>query len=213
MITNQCVNCGSTFAARPTAHNHVVNSWTRGTCLTDRSHMPWSLDEVTQPISCNLCAQELGDLQTCHSRARLTHLPFPAPTIRASWHAQPVRQPRRNKQHARSGHEREPRGRQLRRTPSRTKHDGGASGSTTVVATPKADTKFEQKSLNKILLKAILKTHQTMRDVSSTVWDTLLIMASSPEADTIQKTDADLRRKGAARGAMTHPRASGHTWA
>ena len=36
----------------------------------------------------------------------------------------------------------------------------------------------ELKSLNKIMLKAILKTHQTMRDLSSTVWDTLLIKAS-----------------------------------
>ena len=37
------------------------------------------------------------------------------------------------------------------------------------------------------MLKAILKTHQTMRDLSSTVWDTLLIKASSPEADNMQK--------------------------
>ena len=52
---------------------------------------------------------------------------------------------------------------------------------------PKGDGKVEQKSLNKIMLKAILKTHQTMRDLSSTVWDTLLIKASSPEADIMQK--------------------------
>ena len=45
----------------------------------------------------------------------------------------------------------------------------------------------EQKTQNKIMLKAILKTHQTMGDLSSTVWDTLLIMASSPEADNMQK--------------------------
>ena len=37
------------------------------------------------------------------------------------------------------------------------------------------------------MLKAILKTHQTMRDLSSKVWDTLLIKASSPEADSMQK--------------------------
>ena len=52
--------------------------------------------------------------------------------------------------------------RQLRRTASRTKRDGGASGSTTVVPKPKADIKVEQKSLNKIMIKAILKTHQTI---------------------------------------------------
>ena len=37
------------------------------------------------------------------------------------------------------------------------------------------------------MLKAILKTHQTMRDLSSTERDTLLIKASSPEADSVQK--------------------------
>ena len=61
----------------------------------------------------------------------------------------------------------EPR-RQLRRTVRRTKQrGGGASGSTTVVPKPKGDGKVEQKSL--------------------TVWDTLLIKASSPEADNMQK--------------------------
>ena len=81
----------------------------------------------------------------------------------------------------------EPR-RQLRRTASRTKQrEGGASGSTTVVPKPKGDGKVEQKSLDKIMLKAILKTHQTMRDLSSTVWDTLLIKASSLKVDNMQK--------------------------
>ena len=60
-FTNQCVNCGSTFADRSTAQNHVVNSWSRGTCRTNSSHMTWALEEVTHPISCNLCAQEFGD--------------------------------------------------------------------------------------------------------------------------------------------------------
>ena len=113
----------------------------------------------------------------------------------------PNRQPRRNLQYARSGHEREPRvhqerdgvgadeqrhRRQLRRIASRTKQDEGASGST-AVAKPKADSKIEQKSLNNIMLKAILKTHRLMRDLSSTVWDTLLIKASSSEEDSMQK--------------------------
>ena len=56
-----------------------------------------------------------------------------------------------------------------------------------VLNKPKGDGKVEQKSLNKIMLKAILKTHQTMRDLSSTVWDTLLIKLPSPEADDVQK--------------------------
>ena len=79
-------------------------------------------------------------------------------------------------------------GRQLRRTASRTKQDGAASGSTmAVVAERRADSKVEQKGINKIMLKATLRTRQTMRDLSSTVWDTLLVNASSPEVDTVQK--------------------------
>ena len=145
--------------------------------------MTWSLEEVTQRISCNLCAQESGDLQTYYAHARLTHLLFPAPTIRAIGHAQ-------HRQHSRDGHERQPKvqqdGRRGRRgaakpktaPTSRTKQDRRARGSTTVVVKPKADSKIEQQSLNKIMLKAILKTHQKMRDLSSTVWCTLLIKAS-----------------------------------
>ena len=49
-------------------------------------------------------------------------------------------------------------------------------------------------------------THQTMRDLSSTVWDTLLIKASSPEADSMQKQTETQAEKGAARGARTHSR-------
>ena len=46
---------------------------------------------------------------------------------------------------------------------------------TTVVPKIKGEGKVvERKSVNKIMLKAILKAHQTMRDLSSTVWDTLL---------------------------------------
>ena len=59
----------------------------------------------------------------------------------------------------------------------------------------KADSKIEQKSRNKIMLKAILKTHQTM------LWGTLLIKASSLRRGQHAKTD--LRRKGAVRGART----------
>ena len=81
--------------------------------------------------------------------------------------------------------------RQLRRTVSRTKQrEGGASGSASVLTKPMGDGTVEQKSLNKIMLKAILKAilkaHQTMRDLSSTVWDTLRIKATSPQADIVQ---------------------------
>ena len=82
----------------------------------------------------------------------------------------------------------------LRRTASRTKRDGGASGSTAGVGKVKADSKVELKSLNEIMLKAILKTHQTMRDLSSTVWDTLL-KASNPEADNMQKQTQTTRKR------------------
>ena len=51
-----CINCGSTFADRPTAQNHVVNSLATGKCTADRSHMPWALDDVTSPMKGNVCA-------------------------------------------------------------------------------------------------------------------------------------------------------------
>ena len=56
------------------------------------------------------------------------------------------------------------------------------------------------------MLKAILKMHQTTRELTSTVWDTLLINASSPEADNMQKADANISGKGAERGARASPR-------
>ena len=36
------------------------------------------LEEVTPPVSRNLCMQEFSDLQTCYEQARLTQLPFPS---------------------------------------------------------------------------------------------------------------------------------------
>ena len=208
VITNQCVNCGSTFADRPTAQNHVVNSWTSGTCRTDRSHMTWALEEIVLPISCNLCAQEFGDLQTYYTHAFLTHLPFPAPTIRESRHAQPARQPRRHRLHSRDGHEREPgihqEGRQQRRRgaakaaptnrqQSQARRRGPRIDGSSSQA--KEEFKFDQKSLNKLMLKAILKMHQTTRELTSTVWYTLLVNASSPEADNMQKQTQTYAKK------------------
>ena len=133
----------------------------------------------------------------------VTHLLVPTPTIRTNRHGQLVRQPRRHRQHSRDGHGREPRGpprgtAQAQRSseaedssdapPAAPCKTGGASSSTmAVVAKPEADSKVEQKSLNTIILKAILNTHQTMRDPSSTVWETLLVKAPSPEAESFQK--------------------------
>ena len=100
-------------------HMDAVNSRTRGTCRTDRSHMTWALEEITHPIICNLCTHQFEGLQTFCAHVRFTHLPFPSPTIRESRHAQPARQPRRHKQHSRDGHEREPRMHQEGRQPRR----------------------------------------------------------------------------------------------
>ena len=79
VITNQCVNCGSIFADRSNAQNHGVNSWSRGTCRTDRSHMPWPLEEVTQPISCNLREREFWG-----SAKGLRACPLDAPALPSS---------------------------------------------------------------------------------------------------------------------------------
>ena len=97
--------------------------------------------------------------------------------------------------------------RQLRRTASRTKQrEGGASGLASALTKTKGDGKVVgQKSLNKIMLKAILKTHQTMRDLSSTVWDTLLTKASSPETDNMQMQTQTRTHE------VRH--SCGHTWA
>ena len=203
-ITNQCVNCGSTFADRSTAQNHVVNSWTRGTCKTDRSHMTWAVEEITHPMSCNLCAQEFGDFAnvlytgppessalpiTDDSRESVCRVCSTTQTPQATL--------KTSKEPARGKAVEAWRGpRQLRRTVSRTKQrEGGASGSASVLSKPKGDGKVEQKSLNKIMLKAILKTHQTMRDLYSTVWDTLLIKAESSEADNMQKQTKNYAEK------------------
>ena len=104
--------------------------------------------------------------------------------------------------------------RQLRRTASRTKQrEGGASGLASALHKTKGDGKVvEQKSLNKIMLEAILKTHQTMRDLSSTVWDTLLIRASSPEADNMQTQTQTYAEKVRQEG-KGHTRGPPFVWA
>ena len=65
VITNQCVDCGSTFADRPTAQTHVVNSSSRGTCRTDRSHTTWSLEEVQLQLLRAIIWGSANVLRTC----------------------------------------------------------------------------------------------------------------------------------------------------
>ena len=48
VITNLCVQGGSTFADWPTAQNHVVNAWARTTGRIDRSHMTLVLEKVNK---------------------------------------------------------------------------------------------------------------------------------------------------------------------
>ena len=134
VVTNQCVKCGTTFSDRSTAQNHVVSSWNKGTCRTDRSHMTWSLEEVTQPFSGNLCAQEFGDSRTGHA----------CNTQEKDTNASHLSTKRDG-----AGAEEQRNRRQLRRTASPTKQDGGASGSTMAVAgKAKADCNVEQCARN-----------------------------------------------------------------
>ena len=103
--------------------------------------------------------------------------------------------------------------RQLRRTASRAKREGEARGSTAAAAKPpKEEFKFEQKSLNKLMLKAILKMQQTTRELTSTVWDTLSVKALSPEADNMQKQTQTYAEKVRQEG-RGHTRGPPFVWA
>ena len=183
--------------------------------------MTWALEEITLPISCNLCAQEFGDLQTYHTHARLTHLPFPAPTIRESRHAQPARQPRRHRQHSRDGHGREPRihqegrqrrqrratakaaptnsqQRQARRRGSRTDGSGNETTQGRIQARPE-EPKQGDAEINS----------QTAPDDTRTDLDGVgHTVGQSIETRSRQhaEADANLRGKGTTKGARTHSR-------
>ena len=110
------------------------------------------------------------------------------------------------------GGEEQPR-RQLRRTASRVKREGEARGPTAAeTKLPKKESKLDQKSLNKLMLKAILKMHQTTRELTSTLWDTLLVKASSPEADNMQKQTQTYAEKVRHEG-RGHTRAPPSVWA
>ena len=62
------------------------------------------------------------------------------------------------------------------------------------------------------MLKAILKTHQTMRDLSSTAWHTLLIKASSPKAVNMQK-QTQIEAEKVRQEARGHTRGPPFVWA
>ena len=118
-------------------------------------------------------------------------------------YAGPSPQPRRHWEHTGDGHEQESApGHQARRRYRRTarpkaascmKQDGGASGAGgATLAKPQGDQK----------LKAILKSHQTVRDLSSAVWDTLLTKASSPEEEAMRKQTQSCRGSSPRRTGM-----------
>ena len=151
-ITNPCVACGRTFD-RPTAESRQFTKALAGLAVTrlglwrSRSQLQplragdWRLSNVhrTRPRDASACstAQKTGNTQDMDASASLGST---------------------KRDGAGAGEQR--RRRQLRRTASRTKQDGGANGSTMAVAAkPKADSKVEQMSLNKIMLKGTLKTH------------------------------------------------------
>ena len=175
--------------------------------------MTWSLEEVTQPISCNLCEQEFGDLQTYYAHARLTPLPFPAPTIRGSSSTAKMQQATRKtwtrgsiKRDGSLGAEEQQIWRQLRRTASRTKRAGGASGSTTVVA--KAQSR-QQARVEEPQQDRAQGHPQDASDDARPVLDGVGHSADQsvePRSRQHAETDADLRTKDAARGTRTHTR-------
>ena len=185
--------------------------------------MTWALDEITYSISCNLSAQEFGYVQTYYTHVRLTHLPFSVPTITENRHAHPARQARRHRQHSqdlemsgsqgsikREGSRGAEGPRQLRRTASRTKQrEGGVSGLASALTKTKGDGKVvEQKSLNKIMRKAILKTHQD--DEGPLIHGVGHAADHGIEARGGQhaEADADLRRESETRGERTHTRST-----
>ena len=120
--------------------------------------MNGSVEEVTQPISCNLCAQEFGDLQTYYAHARLTHLPsqrrrseragmpssFDSQDATGKSQEMDTSASEGSAKRDEVGAEEQRHRRQLRRTSSKTMQDGGASGSMTVVVKHKVGTRTAQ---------------------------------------------------------------------
>ena len=179
-----------------------------------QSHDPVT-GEVTQPISCDLCEQELGDLQTYHAHARLTHPALPSSDDQRE-SACPASSTR-NRQHARNGHEREPR-----------VHQGGRQLGRRGAAKPKAAPTNRQpnqarrrgqpldNSGGQAQSRQQIRGGQPQQDhAQDAPYDARLILDGvghsadqcvEPRSRQHAETDADLRRKGAARGARTHPR-------
>ena len=153
------------------------------------------------------------------AHARLTHLPFSAPTNRVSRHAQPFRQPRRNRQHARNGYEREPRVHQERRS--------GLRGATTLEAAPtnlqqnqarrwsqRIDDGGQAQSRRQVRAEEPQQNPAQghLQDASDDARLVVNGMGHSPDqgmeprSGQHAQTHADQRGKGAARGTRTHSR-------
>ena len=182
--------------------------------------MIWALEEITHPISCDLCAQEFVDLQAYHAHVRLTHLFFPSPTTRESRHAQFVRQPRRHRQHSRSGHEREPRIHQEGRQPRRT----GAAKAASTNRQPNQAARRRGQRLDDSGTQAQegrqgrsadsqqdhAQSHpQDASDDARFIFDGVghcVDQDIEPRSGQHAETSGDLRREGAIRGERTHTR-------
>ena len=94
-------------------------------------------------------------------------------------------------------------GRQLRRTVSRTKQrEGGASGSTTVFPKPKGTANSSSRVSTRPCLRPSSRRIRRRQTYPGHTSD----QGVEPRSGQNAETDADLRRKGAARGARTHPR-------
>ena len=101
VTTNQRVNCWQCI--RRSSHAESRRQLVDQRHLQDRSQSHDLVTGGTQPISCNLCAQDLGDLRTYYAHARLTQVPFPAPASMSS-----VSDRQDARQQSSDGHEREP---------------------------------------------------------------------------------------------------------
>ena len=165
-------------------------------------------------------------LRTCPLSASA----LPAPTIRASWHAQPVRQPRRNKQRARHGPEREPRVHRERRSGRRRNNDTEGNSDEPQAEpsktgepadrrkwwpspkqTPSSSRRVSTKSCSRPSSRRIRRCETRRRRCGHS-----LDQSIEPRSGHDAKTDADLRRKRCGRRREDTPEghhSCGHTWA
>ena len=174
VITNQCVNCGSTSADRPTAQNHVVDSWSKETCRTDRSHMTWSLQEVTQPISCNLREQEFSGSANVKRACSLDALALGSRARPASSTAKTQQATRKTWTRARA------------QGPARGTAAWSQKSSKTDGSSDQARSRHQGRAAEpqQNHAQGHHQEESEMRDFSSRVWNTVLIKASSPMKQT-----------------------------